>query len=374
MPDSTGKIADCLWLICFGIAICGSIYALFSAYLAGRIERKTGPRPVTFPAVTILKPLHGAEPELAENLTSFCGQDYPAPVQVVCGIQDPKDPAGEVVRGLQESLPTVAIDLVCDATQHGQNRKISNIINMMTVARRDVIVLADSDMRVSPGYLTDIVGALQTPGVGAVTCLYRGLPSASLWSRLASMNIDQRFLPNVLVGLHLGLAKPCFGSTIALDAKTLKDIGGFEAFKDQLADDYLMGAAVRKLGLEVAMPPCVIGHTCPETRFSELWIHELRWARTIRLVDPLGYAGSVVTHPVPFALLAVGLGGATIWSVGSVVLALAARALIPLQLPKIAGALQGSLWLLPFRELRDLSRQLSAAAGLMARPQLRCRV
>ena len=351
MPYITGNIANCLWLICAGLAICGSIYALFAAWLAGRLERLARPKPESFPSVTILKPLHGAEPGLAENLASFCRQDYPGPLQMVCGIQDPADPAGGVVRQLAAMAKNVQVDLVSNPAQHGQNRKISNLINMMALARHDVIVLADSDMKVTSGYLSDIVAALEAPGVGAVTCLYRGLPGDNLWSQLASMNIDQRFLPNVLVGLHLGLAKPCFGSTIAMTVKTLKDIGGFEAFKDQLADDYLIGEAVRKLRLKVAIPPIVIGHSCPESSFAELWVHELRWARTIRLVDPAGYAGSVVTHPLPFAFAALALGGITILSVGSVVLALAARAIIPLQLPKIDGGLKGSLWLLPIREL-----------------------
>ena len=367
MPDITGTVANCLWLICAGLAICGSLYGLFAAWLAGRLEQKPRLKPASRPGVTILKPLYGAEPGLAENLASFCRQDYPGPIQMVCGIQDPADPACEVVKQLAATEKNVEIDLVCNSAQHGQNRKISNLINMMSTARHEVIVLADSDMRVTPGYLLDIAATLEAPGVGAVTCLYRGLPGSNLWSRLAAMNIDQRFLPNVLAGLHLGLARPCFGSTIAMTAKTLKSIGGFEAFKDQLADDYLMGEAVRNLGLEVAIPAIVIGHTCTEASFSDLWAHELRWARTIRLVDPAGYAGSVITHPVPFALLALAFGGVTIWgvailSVGSVLLALAARALIPLQLPDIDGGLKGSLWLLPVREL--LSFAIFAASFL----------
>lgn len=348
---NTAKIIDCLWLICMVIAICGSVYALFAAYLTGLIKARPPPKPRDYPAVTILKPLYGAEPDLDANLSSFCMQDYDGDLQMVCGIQDAGDAAGAVAAGVSRANPKMAIELVCSGRQLGSNRKISNLINMMERARNPVLVLSDSDMRAGPDYLDNVVGALQSPGVGAVTCLYRGLPGPGLWSRLAAMNIDQRFLPNVLVGLHLGLARPCFGSTIALRGETLAKIGGFEAFKDQLADDYLIGDAVRRLGLTVAIPPILLGHSCPESRFSELWRHELRWARTIRLVDTAGYAGSMITHPLPFAFAAVALGGFSILSVGSVVAALVCRAIIPLQLRNVEAGAQPSLPLLPFREL-----------------------
>ena len=351
MPDSTFKLVDCLWLICIAIAICGSIYAVFAAYLVGQMNRRRAIATTIFPAVTILKPLYGAEPDLSANLSSFCVQDYAGPVEIVCGIQDPDDEARGVAGDLSSRHPGVAIALVCNERQHGTNRKISNLINMMDAAHHGILVLSDSDMKVGRDYLRQVVGALEAPGVGAVTCLYRGLPGPSIWSRLAAMNIGQRFLPNVLVGLRLGLAKPCFGSTIALRAETLAKIGGFQAFATQLADDYLIGDAVRALGLTVAIPPILVAHSCPERSFGELWSHELRWARTIRLVDPAGYAGSVITHPLPFALAAVALGGFSILSVGSVLAALVSRALIPLQLRNIEPETQPSLLLLPFREL-----------------------
>src|SRR5262249_29795598 len=141
---------------------------------------------------------------------------------------------------------------------HGPNRKVSNLVNLAKSARGDVIVLADSDTRVGPEYLSGVIETLQGPNVGLVTCLYRGAPVSGLWSRLSAMAIDQHFLPSVLVGLQLGLAKPCFGSTIALRRDTLDCIGGFEAFVGCLADDHAMGVAVRRLGYDVVMPPMVI--------------------------------------------------------------------------------------------------------------------
>jgi ceramide glucosyltransferase len=192
---------------------------------------------------------------------------------------------------------------------------------------------------------------LQQPQVGLVTCLYRGAAIAGFWSRLAAAAVDQHFLPSVLVGVQFGLAKPCFGSTIALRRETLERIGGFEAFANTLADDYAMGDAVRRLGLKVEIAPFTIGHTFAEGSFGELLAHELRWARTIRLVDPIGYAGSIITHPLPFALAALPLSGfnAIAWMILAVTLA--CRLFVPIQVERLPGGGKSSLWLSPLRDL-----------------------
>ena len=264
--------------------------------------RAAGPRP----AVSLLKPLHGDEPDLHRNLRSACLQDYPGPVEVIFGVARADDPAVATVRRLQAEFPARDIRLVVDERRHGTNGKVSNLANIAERARHPVVVFADSDMLVEPDCLDRVVAALAQPGVGAVTCLYRGIAVPGLWSRLAVGWIDHHFLPNVAVGMALGLAKPCFGSTIALHRDTLERIGGFTAFKDRLADDYAVGEAVRALGLAVAVPrDLVLGHTCTAASFGALMRQELRWSRTIRSVDPAGYVGSVVTHPIPVATLAV---------------------------------------------------------------------
>ncbi len=261
------------------------------------------------PGVSLLKPLCGAERGLPTALESFCTQGYAGELQIVFGVQSASDPAIAIVETLRARHPHLDITLVVCAATHGTNRKIANLINMSDKIRHPVVVLADSDI-VAPGdHLAQCVAALGAPGVGLVTCLYRGEAHANFWSRLAAGAIDWHFTPSVLVGLATGLAHPCFGSTIALRRETLEAIGGFSAFADQLADDYAMGAAVRGLGLTIALPPLVVGHLCQETSLAELWGHELRWARTIRLVDPVGFFGSGVTHTVPLALLGLAFSG-----------------------------------------------------------------
>jgi len=301
--------------------------------------------------VTLIKPLYGAEDGLEDSLSTFCGQDYSADLQMLCGVQDAADPAIAIVHNLQKRYPALDLELVEGGRRAGGNPKVANILNMFPAAKHDVIVLSDSDMRVMPDYVRDIVAGLQQPGVGLVTCLYRGSALSGFWSRMGAAAVDHHFLPSALVGVTLGLAKPCFGSTIALRRGTLERIGGFEAFANTLADDYAMGDAVRRLGLDVEIAPFTVGHTFSEASLAELLAHELRWARTIRLVDPVGYAGSIVTHPLPFALAALPLSGfsAIAWMI--LLVTLACRLFVPIQVEKLPGGGKGSLWLSPPRDL-----------------------
>jgi ceramide glucosyltransferase len=297
---------------CYVAALAGSAYALFAIWAARSFVLTAGPTPLAnCPPVTILKPLHGAEPDLYTNLASFCRQDYPAPLQIVFGLADPADPAAAVVRRLITDFPDRDLELAINPRRHGANAKVSNLINMQPAARHETIVIADSDIAVPPDYLTNVAANLGEPGVGLLTCLYRGMGATGLWSRLAAAGIDYHFLPNVLVGLKLGLATPCFGSTIAMTRTTLTKLGGLQSVADQLADDYALGMAARNAGLHVAIAPFIVTHVCAEQSLRELLLHDIRWARTIRAVDAVGFAGVAVTYAVPFALIGVLLGGLT---------------------------------------------------------------
>ena len=332
------------------VAGLGCLYLLCACGISLRFAREAPPKPTAVPAVTILKPLRSEDPALRSNLASFCGQDYPGPVQLIFGVKDADDPAIAAVKRLVASFPTREIDLVIDPTTHGENLKISNLINMIAKARFDRIVLADSDIGVPPDYLQRIMVALDAPGVGAVTCLYHGVAIGGFWSRLAALAIDAHFLPNVLVGLRSRLATPCFGSTVALRRKHLDEIGGFAAFSDCLADDYAIGAALREMGLKIAIPHLVVAHSCTEGSLKELWNHELRWARTIRTVDPRGYAGSVVTHPLGFALLAA-VSGAVDTGAAIGIIAILCRTMLLLVTARKHGLASPPYWLVPIRDL-----------------------
>jgi ceramide glucosyltransferase len=320
---------DAAILVTAGMAALGAIYALVIAGQVVRFGRRPLPPPLAEqPAISVLKPLCGLEPGLEAALATVCTQDYAGPVQIVFGVQRADDPAIAVVERLQARFPGIKIDLVIDATLHGSNRKVSNLINMAARAVHPVLVVSDSDIVAPRDFLARTVAELHQPGVAAVTSLYHGAPvGEGLWPRLAALGIDARFLPDVIAGISFGMAKPCFGSAIAMRAETLAAIGGFERVVGELADDFKLGAALRERGT-VAVPASTVGHLSSHASLPELWRHDLRWQRTVRSLHPVGYLGSVVTHPLPFALAALALSGFGLLGLGAVAAALAGRMLL----------------------------------------------
>jgi ceramide glucosyltransferase len=315
-----------LSIVCIAVSVFGSFCALGAVWAARRFVRRALPAtPTTWPGVSILKPLYGAEARLSENIDSYFHQDYPGKIQFVFGVQDPNDSAIPIVRSLIARYPALDIQLVVNPSMHGGNRKVSNLINMAEVARYSVIVAADSDVAVGPNYLRSLAATLAQPGVGAVTCLYRGLPSSGFWSRLSAMAVHDHFLPITILGLALGMARPCLGATIALSRETLSRIGGFKTVANQLADDYAIGEAVREAGLNVVVSPMLVAHAFAERSLHEMVRHELRWARTIFTVDPVGYIGSGLTHALPLALIGAALRGFDGLGVAAILCAWACR-------------------------------------------------
>jgi ceramide glucosyltransferase len=211
---------------------------------------------------------------------------------------------------------------------------MSNILNMLPEARHDILVFADSDVEVEPDYLRRVIGELHQPGVGLVTCLYRGQPDSGFWGSLSADASNYQFLPSVVLGLALGMARPCFGQTLAMRRTTLEKIGGFSQFVHHLAEDHAIGEAVRLAGEKVVVPAFAVTHACVEKSAAEFVAHELRWSRTIRTVDPAGHLGSVLTHPLAFALLSVVVSGGATWAWTTVGAAIVARFALKVQMNK----------------------------------------
>ncbi len=340
-----GLISD----VCVRSAGLGCVYLLVASVAVLRFRR--APRATPQPAipVSILKPLHGAEPGLAQRLALFRDQDYDGPMEILCGVQDGSDPAIGVVRRIRAQPDGPAVKLEINPRQHGSNRKVSNLSNILPLARHGTLVFADSDIEVGSDYLGNVIGQLQQPGVGAVSCVYHGVAAPGIWSRQAALAINSHFLPNVVVAVTFGLAQPCFGSTIAIRAATLERIGGLAAFANRLADDYAIGEAVRSAGHEVVIPHFSVGHVCFHDRLGGLLAHELRAARTIKCIDPVGYCGSIVSHAFPLALIGVLLGGHH--AVLLAVVALACRGVLCLCVEHAFGLPRQPYWLVPMRDL-----------------------
>ena len=331
------------------VLVPGWAYLLAETVAAVRFARRSLPTATAWPPISILKPLHGAEPGLYENLRSFVEQDYPT-AQIVLGTNDGNDTALPVAGALIRDTPSADIALLTDASIRGSNLKVGNLENMLPAARHDILVISDSDMRVDRRYLGAIAAPLHDPSVGLVTCLYRGEATGGIWSALGALHINFGFLPSALVAEALGIGRGCFGATIALRRDTLDRIGGFTRVRNELADDYRIGEAVSRLGLAVVLSRYLVEARVSEPSFAGLWRHELRWARTVRTITPAGFAGSVLTHGVAIAALGAVVTGfgltASIFLVISLVLRWGTAAVIA----GVLGLAANRLWLLPVRD------------------------
>lgn len=294
-----------------GVAVLGCIQAAAGAMAVGRFRRRmrasrlSAAPDVRLPAISVLKPLHGDEPMLEQALSSFITQDYPL-LQIVFGVQSAADPAIAVIQRLRRRFPERDICLVIDPTPHGQNRKIANLINMLPHAVHDLLVISDSDIHVAPDYLRQVARSFaDDEAVGLVTTLYHGIPaSPSLPQRLAAGQVNHNFLPGVLLSRLLG-RQDCLGSTMALRRDMLEAIGGLPMLSAHVADDSVLGKLVRAQGRTIAIAPSLTGTTIADAGAADLFAHELRWGRTVRAVEPLGYALSSVQFPLFWATLAL---------------------------------------------------------------------
>jgi ceramide glucosyltransferase len=348
IPDVASLLIS-LCDVCLAVAFAGCILMVIeSACVLGFPEDKTTDG-VAQPPVTILKPLHGSEPGLAACLTSFSRQDYDGPVQILCGARDSDSTAVATVRAMQRAHADEPIELHVDPRRHGSNRKLSNLINMMPRVRHGTIVLSDSDIAVHPRYLRTVTALLTPPRVGAVTCLYHGIGGDGLWARLSALAINSHFLPQAITGVSLRLTKPCFGATIAMRHSMLERIGGFGRFADELADDYMIGMAVRSTGYDVVTAPFLVGHCCFEDSLRQLLRHQIRVARTIKAIDPIGYAGTIITHPLPLALL--GMLSASTSAALLAVAALTARVMLCRCVERRFGLKREQYWLIPLQDV-----------------------
>jgi ceramide glucosyltransferase len=352
--SARGMLMMIPWVLWGGVtlAACTMIYSVI-AWLAVLTRIRASAQPLqSMPSVTIFKPLCGAEPETYECLRSFCDQDYPE-FQVVFGVADANDPVLRIVERLKNEFPHREIRVTVDRRQHGNSRKVSNLVNMMPLARHEVFVISDSDVRVGRDYLARVVAPLVNTDVGIVTCPYRGIPRPGLWSLLGSQFINEWFIPSVRVAALGGSRSFASGVTIAISRRVLTRIGGFMAIADQLADDYRLGELTRRLGLRTVLSDVVVETSVVEGSFAELVRHELRWLRTIRIVSPFGYAFSFVTFGVPVAAVGALLAGGAASAVAMLAVTAAARILMHLR-TRTQGSSALQVVVLPLRDLLSI--------------------
>ncbi len=253
------------------------------------------------PSVTLLKPLTEWTDQVRENLLSFCRQDYPD-YDLIAGI--PRRDAMEIAQKALTSGP-------CQRPIHWEvcnpeltpNPKISELLHLYPHARRDVLILSDADIRVGPDYIRQVVAPLSNPTVGAVTCLYTTPEATTLPGIVEALIINVDFIPSVLVAHHLFGARFMLGATIALRRATLEAIGGLRALANYLADDYQLGVRVVRAGYRIAISRHIVENRLPPMSLLDLYRHQLRWARTIRVNQPVGWLFSCISFLTGWAVL-----------------------------------------------------------------------
>lgn len=347
------------------LTLAALVYSIFVFRAARSYMRSCRvPLPAFFPAVSILKPVKGVDPEMYEAFASHCRQDYPGEIEILFGAGSMEDPAVALIEQLQREFPQQQIRLLICPQVLGANGKVSNLVAMVAEARHPHLLINDSDIRVSPRYLRNILPAFATPGdaarpVGMVTALYRGRAHATLASRLEALGISTDFMPGVLTarwlerGVHFGL-----GSTLAVTRQALDAIGGLRPLVDQLADDYELGARIFQAGYRVELGREVVETSIPAYTFSQFIAHQLRWARGVRDSRPLGYFGLLMTFGLPWALASVIASAASLDSIALFSVMLCVRMAMALSVGVGVLGDRGTLrdlWLLPLRDLVALA-------------------
>lgn len=337
-------------------ALAAAAYYLI-ALVAGIVLHPRAPLPLAHcPPISILKPLHGSDPHLYEALCSHAEQDYPQ-FEILAGVSDAADAAAKEIERLRTQYPHVPISLQVIATS-APNVKAGVLAGLAKRARYPILLVNDADIKAPRNYLREVVSALMEPNAGLATCLYRA--SADSWpSRLEALGIATEFAPSVLVARLLGVSEFALGSTLALRAETLAEIGGFESVAEYLADDYQLGRRVSERGYRIQFAAPVVETALGAQTWSAVWRHQVRWSRTIRVSRPSGYYGYVITHATFWAIVACVAG---YWQVGAITLALR----IVAGVATARGILRerNALRLFPLIPLRDLVGFTVWIAGL----------
>ncbi len=304
------------------------------------------------PPVSILKPLKGLERDAYENLASFCRQDYPE-YEILFAVDDEHEPAIPIVEKLMRDFPEVPIRLLIDSALPGSNNKVGKLAHLLPAARHELLVMSDSDVRVEPDYLRRVVSPLRDASVGAVTCLYRGIADANLWSELEDLNLTTDWLASTLVARKLEGVTFALGATIAVSRSRLAEIGGFEALADYAADDQELGHRISALGYRIEIASCTVQTLCASGTAREFFLHHLRWGVVIRNCRPWGYAGLLLTKGLPWSLAAAALAPSRLIALAYLAFPLAARMALAFSFGAYGmkdPLLPKKWWLIPLRD------------------------
>jgi len=318
-----------------------------------------------FPPVSVLIPLCGQDFEAIDNFSSFCRQDY-SDYQIVFGVRDSRDPVIAVVRELIIRFEEVDIQLVISADRIGENLKVSNLQNMLSRAKHEHIVIADSDVRVGSDYLRTVMAPLADKKVGLVTCLYRSARASNLPSRLEAIGIAAEFVPGVLMSRVLDGMRFALGASMATSLDRLRSIGGFQAIADHLADDFMLGHLMSRAGYRIHLSRYVVEVSQPPVSFTTMVKHQIRLSRGIKACRPLGHLGLVLTFGTVLSFFYLLASAGSAWSLRLLCVTLACRMIMGW----VVGVhwlrdevLCANFWLLSLRDLFSFMVWASSFTG-----------
>jgi ceramide glucosyltransferase len=354
-----------LWrLLILLLALAPLAYYLVAAVAAVRFftRERAKQLPDFAPTVSVLKPVHGVDFATYENFASFCRQDYPAYEILFC-VNELSDPAVAIIRKVMADFPERPIRILSGAAQIGSNRKINNMVLLAREARHEILVQSDGDVRVGPNYLREVVSPFRDPAVGVVSCLYRGIAQNNMWAQLEAVGAASDFMAGALVAAWKEGVTFALGASVTTTKSWPAKIGGYESLANLLADDYEIGNRAHKAGAKVLLSREPVWTMYPAQTARGFWEHQVRWARTIRLVRPASFLGLLFTHGLPLALLAAAVAPAA-WISAAYLLAYLILRLGMAWLVGVWGlqdaVLQRKLWLVPLRDLLHFAVWLAA--------------
>jgi len=253
------------------------------------------------PPVSLLKPVHGVDFGSYENFASFCRQNY-AQYEILFCVNDLSDPAVPVIQKVIADFPQIPIRVLSGADQVGTNRKVNNLALLAREARHQILVQTDADVRVGPDFLRELAAPFANPEVGVVSCFYRGIVEPNLGAEIEAIGAVTDLLPGAMVADWKEGVTFALGAAVATTKTWLARIGGYEALADFLADDYEIGNRVYQAGAQVLLSREPVWTMYPAQTWRGFWEHQVRWARTTRLVRPLSYLAMVVTQGLAWAV------------------------------------------------------------------------
>jgi len=301
-------------LLLLALALAPFGYYLLAMASAIRFFRRRGSgepaEPAFAPAISILKPCRGLDFEAYENFASFCRLEYPQ-YEVLFAVSDPADPVVAVIEQVMRDFPRVEMRLLRGAPAVGANGKVNKLIRLAAEARYDLLVINDSDVRVTPEYLRRVAEPFREAQVGAATAMYRAETHGSLGAELEAIGITSDFQAGVLAAWRLEGVKFALGATMACTRQALAAIGGFEAIADYHSDDYELGSRIAAAGYGVELLRDPVSLVYAPLTLGEFAAHQLRWALTTRFARPGGHFGLLLTFGLPWAVLAAVLAPST---------------------------------------------------------------